>query len=103
MVSKPRSLGAREIRLINLYSHWEFSMTPQEFYAKWAVSYEQIALICQRSDSTVRGWFKQGKLQRHPHFNDLRHLALLDFILEHFEEIPDQVMQILLQEMHIIT
>lgn len=102
-MSKPRSLGAREIRLINLYSHWEFSMTPQEFYAKWAVSYEQIALICYRSDSTVRGWFKQGKLKRHPHFNDLRHLALMDFILEHFEEIPDQVRHILLEEMHIIT
>ncbi|WP_413176339.1 hypothetical protein [Anabaena azotica] len=99
-MSKPRSLGAREIRLINLYSNWEFSMTPQEFYAKWAVSYEQIAQICQRSDSTVRGWFQQGKLQRYPQFNDLRHLALMDFLLEHFEEIPDQVVQILLAVMH---
>jgi hypothetical protein len=100
-MSKPRSLGAREIHLINLYSHWEFSMTPHEFYAKWAVSYEQIAVICQRSDSTVRGWFQQGKLQRHPHFNDLRHLALMDFLLEHFEKIPDPVLQIFLYAKHI--
>lgn len=102
-MSKPRSLGTREIHLINLYSQWQFTMTPQEFYGKWAVSYEQISLICYRSDSTVRGWFKQGKLQRHPHFNDLRHLALMDFILEHFEEIPDQVLQILIPVMHIKT
>ncbi|MEY3334276.1 MAG: hypothetical protein RLZZ176_2579 [Cyanobacteriota bacterium] len=33
--------------------------------------------------------------------NDLRHLALMDFMLEHFEEIPDQVLQILLPAMHI--
>ncbi|MBD2666204.1 hypothetical protein B6N60_04899 [Richelia sinica FACHB-800] len=97
---KPRSLGAREIHLINLYSQWEFSMTPQAFYEKWAVSYEQIALICSRSDSTVRRWFKQGQFKRYPQFNDLRHLALMDFILEHFEEIPDQVLQILLKNMH---
>ncbi len=97
-MSKPRPLGDREIHLINLYSDWEFRMTPQEFYAKWDVSYEQIALICHRSDSTVRRWFKQGSSYYHPHFNDLRHLALMDFMLEHFEEIPKQFVQILLAE-----
>lgn len=68
-------------------------MTPQQFYSKWAVSYEQIALICSRSDSTVRGWFRNGRNQRYPTHNDLRHLALLDFLLEHFEEIPEHLVQ----------
>jgi hypothetical protein len=99
-MSKPHPLGDREIHLINLYSQWEFSMTPQEFYTRWGVSYEQIALICYRSESTVRGWFRQGELQRDPHLNDLRHLAMMDFILEHFEEIPNQFWEILLKGKH---
>lgn len=68
-------------------------MTPTQFYAKWAVSYELIALICSRSDSTVRGWFRNGSNQRYPTHNDLLRLALMDFFLEHFEEIPEQVLQ----------
>lgn len=94
-MQKPKALGARELHLIRIYSNWDFSMTPQEFYTKWEVSYEQIALICYRSDSTVRGWFKQGKNKRFPKDNDLRNLALMDFLLEHFEEIPKHLQQLL--------
>jgi hypothetical protein len=90
---KPHSLQMRELRLIQLYSDWDFSMTPTQFYAKWGVSYEQIALICSRSDSTVRGWFRNGQNRRYPTHSDLLHLALMDFFLEHFEEIPEQVLQ----------
>ncbi|MBW4629034.1 MAG: hypothetical protein KME49_26890 [Brasilonema octagenarum HA4186-MV1] len=92
-MSNLRSLGTRELYLISLYSHWEFGMAPTEFYAKWAVSYEQIALICSRSDSTVRGWFRDGRNRRYPTPNDMRHLALMDFLLEHFEEIPQPLVQ----------
>jgi hypothetical protein len=90
---KPHSLQIRELRLIQLYSDWDFSMTPTQFYTKWGVSYEQIALICSRSDSTVRGWFRNGHNRRYPTHSDLLHLALMDFLLEHFEEIPEQVLQ----------
>ncbi|MDF5733949.1 MAG: hypothetical protein PUP92_39765 [Rhizonema sp. PD38] len=93
-MQKPKTLGERELNLITVYSDWEFSMTPNQFYAKWEVSYEQIALICCRSDSTVRGWFKQGKNRRYPNRNDLRHLALMDFLLEHFEEIPEHLQRL---------
>lgn len=92
-MSKPHPLQMREFRLIEVYSNWEFSMTPSQFYAKWGVSYEQIALICSRSDSTVRGWFRSGENRRYPTHNDLLHLALMNFLLEHFEEIPEQVLQ----------
>ncbi|MBD2302815.1 MULTISPECIES: hypothetical protein [Nostocales] len=88
---KPRRLTTQELQLIDLYSNWDFGMTPKQFYEKWEVSYEQIALICYRSDSTVRGWFKQGKYRRYPNVNDLRHLALMNFLLEHFEEIPEHL------------
>jgi hypothetical protein len=89
----PRQITPREQKIVSLYSNWEFGMTPTQFYDKWAVSYEQIALVCSRSNSTVRGWFKSERDRRYPTHNDLLHLALMDFFLEHFEEIPEQVLQ----------
>jgi hypothetical protein len=66
-------------------------MTPQQFSSKWDVSYEVISLICDRSISTVRRWFQRGRNYRPPQLADLRHLALMDFLLEHFEEIPEKL------------
>jgi hypothetical protein len=94
-MSSPRSLRDRELDLIALYSHCELGMTPQRFYIKWGVSYEQMAEICSRSISTTRGWFRRGRYYRRPTPNDLRHLALMDFLLEHFEEIPEPLWQLL--------
>ncbi len=45
--------------------------------------------------STVRRWFRRGGNYRHPHPSDLRHLALMDFLLEHFEEIPTALLDVL--------
>lgn len=90
-MKKPRDLTNRERNLIAIYSQCELGMTPALFYAKWGVSYEEIAVICSRSDSTVRGWFKRGKNRRFPTAADLRHLALMDVLLEHFEEIPAEL------------
>jgi hypothetical protein len=95
VMRKPKILGERELHLIGVYSNWDFRMTLIEFYTKWDVSYEQIALICYRSDSTVRRWFKQGDNQRYPNRNDLLNLALMDFLLEHFEEIPEHLRDLL--------
>ena len=87
-MSNPHPLGERELTLINLYAYWELELEPRTFYAKWEVTYEQIALICARSPATVRHWFQTGKNYRAPSACDKRHLALMDFILEDFEEIP---------------
>ncbi|WP_414859111.1 helix-turn-helix domain-containing protein [Nostoc sp. KVJ3] len=70
-------------------------MTPKNFYAKWDVNHEAIARICSRSLSTVRRWFSKGRNYRSPMPSDLRHLALMDFLLEHFEEIPEECLNIL--------
>jgi hypothetical protein len=70
-------------------------MTPQQFYAKWDVTQEVIALICSRSKATVGSWFSRGYTRRYPTGNDLRHLALMDFLLEHFEEIPEELRKLL--------
>ena len=88
---KPRPLTEREQTLIDLYGYCQLGMTPQQFYAKWQVNHEAIALICDRSISTVRCWFRRGKTYRHPIPSDLRHLALMDLLLQHWEDIPEEL------------
>ena len=87
----PRPLNKREQDLIKLYTNCQMEMTPKHFYSKWQVSHEQLAQICSRSLSTVRCWFLRGRLYRRPLPSDLRHLALMDFLLEHFEEISPEL------------
>lgn len=87
----PRPLTPREQHLIGLYSYCQLGMTPQQFYTKWQVSQETIAAICSRSVSTVRRWFRKGRSYRRPTAIDLRHLALMDFLLDHFEQIPQEL------------
>jgi hypothetical protein len=87
----PRPLGEREQNLLQLYTHCQLGMEPQDFYSKWEVSQEDIASICSRSISTVRNWFRTGQNCRSPLPIDLRHLALMDFLLEHWEDIPEEL------------
>ncbi len=87
-MSNPRPLGEREHTLIHLYAYWDMELEPRTFYSKWEVTYEQIAVICSRSPATVRRWFQTGSYYRAPSACDKRHLALMDFLLENFEEIP---------------
>lgn len=91
----PRTLTQREQDLIELYSNCQLGMTPRQFYHKWDVNYEQIASICSRSTATVQRWFSSGHNYRRPQPIDLRHLALMDFLLEHFEEIPQVIRNLL--------
>ena len=94
-MTNPHPLTQRERDLIELYSHCELGMTPKQFYGKWQVTYELIAAICSRSLSTVSCWFSRGRNYRRPTPNDLRHLALMDFLLEHFEEISEELFSLL--------
>jgi hypothetical protein len=87
----PRPLTPHEQQLIEKYSYCQLGMTPQAFYAKWQVSQEDIAAICDRSVSTVRGWFRRGRSYRRPNAVDLRHLALMDFLFDYFDQIPDDL------------
>jgi hypothetical protein len=89
------NLTQRERNLIELYSDCQLAMTPQHFYRKWSVNHEQIAVICKRSKGTVDRWFSQGGNKHYPTSNDLRHLALMDFLLEHYEDIPPQLKDLL--------
>ena len=86
-----RPLGEREQNRLRLYTYCQLGITPQHFYSKWQVSQEDIASICSRSISTVRSWFRTGQNYRSPLPIDLRHLALMDFLLEHWEDIPESL------------
>ncbi|WP_414587036.1 helix-turn-helix domain-containing protein [Scytonema sp. PCC 10023] len=92
-MTKPRPLQTREQDLIAFYSHCQLGMTPKNFYAKWDVNQEALAQICSRSLSTVRRWFSKGRHYRSPMPSDLRHLALMDFLLEHFDDIPQELLK----------
>ncbi|HAX77077.1 MAG TPA: hypothetical protein DCY88_14880 [Cyanobacteria bacterium UBA11372] len=51
--------------------------------------------ICSRSPTTVQRWFKRDRNYRSPKRCDLYDLALMDFLLEHFEEIPTELFNLL--------
>jgi hypothetical protein len=91
----PHPLSSHEQQLIEWYSYCQLGMTPQRFYAKWQVSQEEMAAICSRSVSTVNRWFRKGRSYRRPTLVDLRHLALMDFLLDHFDQIPVELRQAL--------
>lgn len=90
-----RPLTDRDLRLIQLYARCRLGLSPQAFYSKWGVSHELIAAICSRSTVTVHRWFLQGQDYRAPSASDLRHLALMDFMLEHFETMPTELIAVL--------
>jgi hypothetical protein len=95
LMNNPRPITQRELDLIALYGYCQLQITPQQFYGKWQVTHKQLALICSRSVSTVGCWFTRGEKYRPPHPHDLRQLALMDFLLEHFEEIPKPLFELL--------
>ena len=90
-----RQLSQREQELVQLYSECQLAMTPKHFYNKWQVSHDILAMVCSRSTSTVRHWFSKGKSYRRPNKDDLRNLALMDFLLEHFDSIPGGMFSLL--------
>ncbi|NEO76768.1 hypothetical protein [Moorena sp. SIO4G3] len=74
-------------------SYLELGMTPQRFYQKWDVTHEDIALICSCSVHTVNGWFSTSRRCYPPTPGQLRHLAIMDFLLEDFETIPKELLE----------
>jgi hypothetical protein len=90
-----RPLTERELKLIELYGYCSLGMSPQKFLTKWSLTYEQIAFICDRSTKTVSLWFARGDKYRRPAKDDLRHLAIMNFLLEHYEDIPLELRNLL--------
>ncbi|NEO64362.1 MAG: hypothetical protein F6J98_29730 [Moorea sp. SIO4G2] len=89
----PYPITEREQILIRLYSYCELGMTPQLFYNKWDLTREDMALICSCSVHTVNGWFNTSRRCYPPNAGYLRHLAIMDFLLEDFETIPKPLLE----------
>lgn len=62
-------------------------LSPDDFAARWTVSYQQIAQICCCSTSTVEHWFSRGTGRRSPAASYQKLLALADFLLTYGESI----------------
>ncbi|MEP0858080.1 helix-turn-helix domain-containing protein [Trichocoleus sp. DQ-U1] len=90
----PKPLTERQRQLIQNYAYCQLQMTPQQFRSKWALTYEEVSLICARSPGTVNSWFSPQKKHR-PTRNDMRHLALVNFLLENYESIPEDIINLL--------
>ena len=84
-----KTLGNREIALLNLYSNCQLSMDVFDFYQKWNVTQKQIAHICGCSLSTVERWF--GSQRRTPEAVYTRRLAEMDLIWELWSDLPNNI------------
>ncbi|MGG6265497.1 helix-turn-helix domain-containing protein [Leptolyngbya sp. AN03gr2] len=84
-----RSLGDRELTLLELYSNCQWSMDVFVFYQKWNVTQSQIAQICGCSLATVERWFSSQR--QTPEFISLRKLAEMDLVWEMWEQIPQSI------------
>ena len=91
----PRRLGQREIDLIEQLAQCELEMTPRQFEAKWDVDRSQIAALCHCSLGNVKRWFKTGADYSPPTKYHRRYLALADLFLEHFENLPPEIQQLI--------
>jgi hypothetical protein len=87
-MTRLRVLGDRERRLLRVYAAWDWGVDPVVFYHRWDIPQDGLCAICGRSPSTVRGWFKRGRLYRRPTRNDRLRLALADLLLERYEAFP---------------
>ena len=91
-----RSLGVRELSLLNLYSNCQLSIDVFEFYRKWNVTQRQIAIICGCSLATVERWFGSQRQVPEPIYT--RRLAEMDLIWELWEQIPSELRERLCSE-----
>lgn len=62
-------------------------LTPDDFVARWTLSYRQISQICCCSLSTVEHWFAQGAGRRSPAESYQKLLAIADFLLSNGESV----------------
>ncbi|MBD3886819.1 helix-turn-helix domain-containing protein [Phormidium tenue FACHB-886] len=56
-------------------------LSPDDFVARWTLSYRQISQICRCSTSTVEHWFSDGAGRRSPAPCYQKLLAVADFLL----------------------
>ena len=62
-------------------------LSPDDFAARWTVTYRQMAAICCCSTSTVEHWFSTGTGRRPPAQCYQKLLAIADFLLRNTDSV----------------
>ncbi|MBR8832094.1 MAG: hypothetical protein N5P05_004450 (plasmid) [Chroococcopsis gigantea SAG 12.99] len=86
-INSSRPLTYDQRTLMKKYGQRQLEMSPQEFLAKWELSYKEIAMICRRSLSAVKKWFSEGENSRQAGEYSRLRLGIADWLLEHAEEL----------------
>lgn len=94
-MTNPRPLGQSERELIERLSQTQFGIAPRTFQSKWDVTYEELAAICHCTIGTVTRWFARGDNYRRPGVYPCLKLKLADLLLEHYQEIPEELFQLI--------
>jgi hypothetical protein len=91
-MNKPRPIGERELKLIELFSNCCLEMSPMQFYSKWGVTHATMAQLCRCDAVTVSRWFQRGRNFQAPKHYHKWYLALADLVLESYEDIPEKLL-----------
>jgi hypothetical protein len=70
-------------------------MTPQQFLLKMASESRSDRLYLLPLNVYRPRWFRRVRNYRRPRATDMRHLALMDFLVEHYEDIPEDLLNLL--------
>lgn len=62
-------------------------LTPDDFLARWSLTYQDISQICCCSVSTVEHWFTEGAGRRSPAQSYQKLLAIANFLLVYSDSI----------------
>ena len=62
-------------------------LLPDDFLARWTLTYLEVSQICGCSSSTVEHWFSEGAGRRSPSESYQKLLAIADFLLTNSEAI----------------
>jgi hypothetical protein len=80
----PKELEPRERALLRFYQDCHYGLSPEEFRRRYDLSYQELAVLCHVSLSTVKRLFAYPPRQPSP--DVLRTLAIVDLLLR--DQIP---------------
>ncbi|MEA5499198.1 helix-turn-helix transcriptional regulator [Limnoraphis robusta Tam1] len=86
------SLNDEQQQLIARLCAASLGISPQKFRQKWDISYQQMADICHCTPGTVQRWFERGRNYRRPSQYSCFKLAIADWLLENYQDIPQELL-----------
>ena len=93
-MSNPQPLSLIQERRLRAFIYAQPALTLIQFLSKWQVSQEFVAELCRCDVRTVKRWRRQGRNYEAPQHYQW-YLALADLILEHFDDLPEALKNLL--------